>query len=112
MKGYKAMSLKIRGKSDEDLKAIKGALAKYAASHPRARIELYRHGSVAIRIRVIDPDFTGVHKAERHDQLWHFLEELPEEVLSQLSVLLLLTPEEKKTSHGSLEFDHPVSSEL
>ena len=106
------MPVKIRGQSDESLKAMKRVLAKYLAAHPRAEIEAYRQNSAALRVRIIDPDFANSSKLDRHDNVWAILEELPEEVLSQLSLLLLLTPKERKTSFASVEFDDPVPSKL
>ena len=67
---------------------------------------------MSIRVRIIDPDFAGVGLAERHDAVWKLSDPLPEEVLSHLSGLLLLTPAEKKTSFANVEFDHPIPSEL
>ncbi len=34
--------------------------------------------SVAIRVRIIDPDFRGVSRAERHEAIWRVLEDLPD----------------------------------
>ncbi len=106
------MSLKIRGKSDKFLDAFMKTLAKYEAQHPRAQIEAYRQGRFSIRIRIIDPDFSGVALAERHDAVWQHLDELPEEALSHLSILLLLTPKEKKKSFANMEFENPIPSEV
>src|SRR5437899_594362 len=58
------MPRKVRGKSDDTLDAIMAALATYEAQHPRAKIEGYRQNSVSIRIRIIDPDFAGIGRAE------------------------------------------------
>jgi len=106
------MSLKIRGESDSDLDAVMKVLAKYESQHPRAEIELFRQSSFSIRIRVVDPDFANFSRTDRHDAIWKLLEELPEEVLSNLSTILLLTPEEKKKSFANVEFDDPIPSAM
>jgi|SRR5208283_112316 len=106
------MPLKIRGKSDEKLKAVKQVLVEYESKHPRANIEAYRQNSVSIRVRIIDPDFAGIDKADRHNTVWQFLDHLPEKVQSEISVLLLLTPDERKKSFANLEFDNPLPSKL
>jgi hypothetical protein len=80
--------------------------------HPRAQIEAYRQNSVSIRVRIIDPDFAGISRAERHEIVWRFLETLSDDVQSQMSLLILLTPEELPTSIANLEFDNPIPSSL
>src|SRR4051812_17110519 len=106
------MSMTVRGVNDSIIGQVLGALRTYEGQHPDARIEAYRQNSVSIRVRIIDPDFSGVSRAERHDIVWRFLEELPEDVQSQLSLLLLLTPDETQMSIANFEFDHPIPSSL
>lgn len=102
----------IRGKADVDLEAIAGALAEYEITRPEASVLLYRQNSATIRVRIVDPQFTGVSKADRHDAVWEFLTRLPDDVLSQVSTLLLLTPDERPLSFADFEFDNPVRSKL
>jgi stress-induced morphogen len=105
--------VKLRTKRpDKILKQIVEALKRYEAAHPRAEVEAYRQNSVSVRIRIIDPDFEGMSRAAREDLLWPLLEQLPEEVMADVSLLLLLTPKEAKRSFASLEFDDPVPSRL
>ncbi|MFO7901661.1 MAG: hypothetical protein ACQESR_30210 [Planctomycetota bacterium] len=105
--------LKIRDKNiDECLQAVADALARYEQQHPNAEIEVYRQNSASIRARIVDPDFAGVSKADRHDAIWAFVEDLPEDQQAEISVLLLLTPGELKTSFANLEFDDPIPSRL
>ena len=108
------MTTAIRGTSDSSLEQIICALAGYEGQHPRAQIEAYRYGcfSAAIRVRVVDPDFAGISRADRHDILWSFLEQLPEDVLSEMSLLIPVTPDEMPKSIASIEFDNPVPSML
>ncbi|HJT31010.1 MAG TPA: hypothetical protein VJ783_03005 [Pirellulales bacterium] len=60
----------------------------------------------------MDRDFSGQGRAEREDDLWAIIEKLPEEVVSEISLLLLLTPDEAKKSFANMEFDNPVPSRL
>jgi hypothetical protein len=106
------MPFKIRGETDKYVDAVIVALAKYEAQHPHAEIEAYRQNSVSIRIRIIDPDFSNLDKTERHNEIWRFLDDLPEEIQSHVSTILLLTPNEKAKSFASVEFDDPVPSSL
>lgn len=97
---------------DEVLNQIVQALKKYNAAHPRAKIEVYRQNSVSVRVRVIASEFKGTSRAEREDDLWRVLDELPEEVVAEISLLLMFTPDEAKTSFANLEFDNPIPSPL
>ena len=106
------MSVKVRGKSDEYLQAVLKVLDQYELQHPNAEIEVYRQNSVSIRIRIVDPDFTKVSRTERHNAVWGILDELPEAIQSQISVILLLSPEETKGSFANFEFDDPIPSKL
>ena len=101
-----------RGKSDTAIKQIVRQLEKYEAEHPKAEIDVYRKNKVSIRVRVTDPAFQKLSRSERSRMVWPLLRELPEETLSEVSMVLLLSPEEKKTSLVSLEFDDPTPSRL
>lgn len=107
------MSIKVpRGKSDDTIQQIIAGLEQYAQAHKKARIDIYRQNSVSVRIRVIDPDFKKLSKIERHKRIWEYLSQLPEDVQGDISMVVLLTPEETKKSLGNFEFDHPEPSTL
>ena len=82
------------------------------ADHPSAEIGLYRHGKYSVRVRIVDPSFAGESKPQRHRVAWPYLVGLPEETLSDLSTLLLVTPDEKAFSFASMDFDDPLPSLL
>jgi hypothetical protein len=104
------MTITIRGSSDEALRLMKKALREYQTEYPAATITLYRHNSISIRIRVIDPDFDGMELSDRHSRIWEYLEKLPEEIQSDISMIVLLAPGEVKRSLGNLEFENPSPS--
>ena len=105
------MSVKIlRGGSDKTLDRVKKALQSYASDHPRAQIDLYRQNAVSVRIRIIDPEFGDATRVERHETVWSYLDSLPDEVQSDISMLVLITPDETKKSAANLEFEDPVTS--
>jgi len=91
---------------------ILSALRAYKNSHPSADIKVQRQNNVSLRIRIIDKDFKGMDLVDRDTALWKILEPLPDEVVSQITMLLLLTPQETKRSFANLEFDHPIRSRL
>lgn len=101
-----------RGRTDEVIDRITAALARYEADHPRARIDVYRQNPVSVRVRIIDPDFAGQGKPERSRAAWAYLDHLPDDTQSDISTLLLLTPDETDRSFANLEFDDPIPSEL
>lgn len=107
------MAVKLRTKRpDKILKQIAGALEEYAATHPNAEIEVYRSNNVSVRIRIIDPGFKKMNRAKREGDLWAILEKLPEETVSEITVILLFTPEEAKKSFANMEFDDPIPSRI
>ena len=87
-------------------------MEEYAAAHPNAQIEVKRQNSVSVRIRIIDPEFASKSRADREEEVWPALKDLPEETLSEVTVLLLLTEEEAEKSFASLDFDNPIRSRL
>jgi hypothetical protein len=88
------------------------SLTPYAAAHPKAKIELKRYSDVSVRVRILDPDFRGKSRVEREEDVWPLWKSLPEDVVADISMLLLLTPEEKKESAASFSFDHPTPSPI
>lgn len=99
------MQTQILGKADKKLQQIQKALERYTKSHPQAEVVLRRQNPVTVWIRVIDPDFEGMNRADRHTALWAFTEKLPDDVVQDISMLLPLTPHEAKMSQLSREFD-------
>ena len=104
------MAITIRGTSDKGLRSVRKALSAYAEKHPDAEIELYRRNSISVRIRVIDPVFADMGMPERHERIWEHLETLPDEIQSDISMLVTLAPEEAKRSMANLEFEDPSPS--
>ena len=87
-------------------------IGHYKPAHPKAKIMAYRYNSASIRVRVVDPDFIGKIIPEREEEVWAILDTLPEEIRSEITVLLLITPEESESSGMSMEFENPVPSRL
>jgi stress-induced morphogen len=107
------MSIKYRTKKpDAALKRIGEAFRPYIEAHAEAAIELYRQNNVSVRVRIVDPDFAGKGRAERAQQVWPLLDKLPDDVVADVSMLVLLTPEETKESLANFEFDHPTPSRI
>lgn len=90
---------------------IKALEQKYSSDHPRARVQAYRYNPASIRVRIIDPDFKGMNKSERFEAVNPIIEGLPEEVQSDVMLLVLLTPQECKESMANQEFENPTRVE-
>jgi|SRR6516162_5892186 hypothetical protein len=106
------MPSKGRDQRDDTLRRIDAVLAKYRAEHPRAKAEAKRQNSASIRVRVIDPDFAGTSKFDRHDAMQKYLDALSAEDFNEVSMLLLLAPDEVKHSIANLEFEEPSRSPI
>lgn len=105
------MSRKLSPEDDKPVRMIVDVLGKYKVLHPKARIDAYRRYAHSIRIRIIDPDFSGINRADRHNAVWRFLKEMPDDVVGQISLLVLVTPKESKVSGTNLEFENPTRYE-
>jgi len=60
-----------------------------------------------MRLRVTDPRFRGLNRVDRAALVEEELAKLPDDLQASISMLVLVTPEERKTSLHSLEFDDP-----
>jgi stress-induced morphogen len=98
--------------SDASVQQVLDVLAAYDDPHPHARIEAYRQNSASIRIRILDPDFQGIDRIQREDTIWELLGRLPEGLQSQITQIVLLTPDEASFSFASFEFENPLPSNL
>lgn len=91
---------------------IKDTLAGYQDAHPNAEIEVKLQNSVSIRVRIIDPDYEGMDRVDREPPVWKLLKTLPEDIFTNITMLLLLTPKESESSLANLEFNDPIPSRL
>ena len=99
------MSVRVpRGKSDAAVKKIARKLESYQTDHPEAEIEVYRYSPASVRVRVVDPAFHPMSRSDRSKYVWPLLRQLPEETLSEVSMVLLISPDEKASSPVSQEF--------
>jgi hypothetical protein len=92
------------------LKQIGKSLKPYDDVHPKANIELDRRNNVSVHIRIIDPEFGGKSLAEREEEVWPLFEVLSEDAVADVTMLLLITPEEQGESLANFVFEHPTKS--
>jgi stress-induced morphogen len=86
-------------------RALKDAL-------PSARVDVYRYDPYSLRARIVDRSFEGKSLVEREEPVFRVIRALPDETQQDLTMLILLTPKEQKTSMMNLEFDDPTPSAL
>jgi hypothetical protein len=104
---------KKKSKKDLAVEEIRETLEQeYLPQHPGARIDVYRYNFASIRVRVIDSAFAGHRMTARDHLVWPCLDKLPDDVVGQINLLLLLTPEEANTSLMNVEFEDPTPSRL
>jgi stress-induced morphogen len=98
------MGISIHGTPDPLTERIRDAVRSYTDAHPSAEALVYRYSPVSVRVRVVDPGFRGKSRSERHNQIWPLLHPLDEDTLGDLTMLLLITPEERETSIADRDF--------
>ncbi|HVS70131.1 MAG TPA: hypothetical protein VHQ47_02635 [Phycisphaerae bacterium] len=106
------MATIFRGKPDPELLQVQRAMERFEADHPGAHADLYRQNSVSIRVRVLSDHFRAMTRADRHDEVWKYLESLDSRILEQISVLLPLAAGEKQRSMANMDFEDPLPSAI
>ncbi len=105
------MAKVIRGPRDSAVEALAAALGEYEERFPGAHASLYRVNPGAVCLRIIDTRFAGRPRSRRHDTVWRFLSErVSDDVMGEVSTLLLLAPAELKSSLANMDFEDPVTS--
>jgi hypothetical protein len=95
-------------KPDAEVQQILDVLAEYQHIHKKAEIDVRRRHEVSIHIRIIDPDIRGLNRVERYPEVGKILRKLPGEVYADITLLLLLTPEEAPNSLANMDFENPI----
>jgi stress-induced morphogen len=97
---------------DAQVQQVLHVLDQYKDDHSDAQIKVRRQNSVSIRIRIVDRDFGGLDHVDREPAVWNLLKTLPKEVFANITMLLLLTPDETEGSLANQEFEDPIPSRL
>jgi hypothetical protein len=100
---------KQNGSVDADVQAILDLLNReWKKQHPKAKFDAYRIYPTAIRVRIIDPSFRGIDWCDRNQAVWNLFEQLPLEIASQITMVVLVTPGERKRDAVNVEFEDPI----
>jgi ribosome maturation factor RimP len=97
-------------KKDQATKRVQALAEGWLKNHgfERARVEVYRRmPGRSIRVRVVDRQFSGKLLEDRARMTEGFLVGLPEEIDQEITLVLLLSPDELKKNLMNVEFDHP-----
>jgi stress-induced morphogen len=78
----------------------------------RKNITVYRYNSAAIRVRVVDARFHGKSIVERENMVFPLIQQLPEDIQSEITIFLPLSPKEAKTSLMNGEFEDSTPAAL
>ena len=72
--------------------------------------EAYEQNRFSIRIRVVDEKFRDKDRIEREKLVYPLIHTLPEEIQDDITVLLLLTKDQKARDLLNHEFEQPTKS--
>lgn len=97
-------------RTDRGLREFKVATEGYVRSSPRAQVTLVREDEFLIRLRIVDPAFHRLSNEQRIQRVWPYLENLPDDILNELSVLLLVSPKEAKSPFSRQGFEQPLNA--
>ncbi len=100
-------------KKTRETKAIEALLRKHFPGWPENYPpEVYRYSTYSIRVRLVHKCFEGKDRGDREDMVMPLLRTLPEETQADISILLLLAPNEVNRSIMNMEFEKPTPSAL
>jgi 8-oxo-dGTP pyrophosphatase MutT (NUDIX family) len=69
--------------------------------------ECYRYNPGVLRIRIVDERFEGMSRMERDELVLSLVRQLPEDTQLDITMLVLITEEEKIRSRVNIEFEDP-----
>lgn len=100
-------------KKTKETRAIEALLKeKFPGYSEEFPPEAYRHNSVSIRVRLVHDEFRDTTRSAREQRVLPIIRTLAEETQQDITVLLLLAPNEVESSMMNVEFEHPVESRI
>jgi stress-induced morphogen len=100
---------------DEATKSVQTLAKGWLKGHgfTRAKVEVYRRmPGRSIRVRIVDSKFSGKLMADRVRMTEGLLDDVPEEIDREITLVLLLGPNELKTHLMNAEFENPTPVRL
>jgi stress-induced morphogen len=101
-------------KKGKETVLIEELLSARFSDHPRQYPpQAYRYNIASIRLRVVSPSFEEKNESERYKMVAPLLKKkLPEDTWQDVTMLVLLTPDEVNDSLLNQEFEDPTPSRL
>lgn len=91
-------------------KLLRAHFPEYPAGYPPMA---YRYNSASIRVRVVSEAFVGMDRVDRSDVVYPILEKnLPRDTWEDITIILLLAPDELEDSLMNFEFERPTPSRI
>lgn len=101
-----------RGREDDQLNQVRDALQSYQDSRRNAEIPFYEQNPHSIRICIIDASFRTRPVQDREEEIWWELSDVDDATYGNVTLLVMLGPEEAKDSLLYLGFMHPLPPQL
>jgi len=106
------MKTKALMKTTKETKAIERMIDAEFPDNLKNLPRAYRYSPVSIRVRIVDERFRGKNRSEREKMVLPLIRSLPDETQEDLTILLLLAPNELKESLMNREYESPTPTEL
>jgi stress-induced morphogen len=97
-------------KTTKETKAIERLIDAKFPNNSKDLPRAYRYSPVSIRVRIVDEGFRGKNRSEREKMVLPLIRSLPDETQQDLTILLLLAPDEVEESLMNREYAEPSPS--
>lgn len=103
-----------RKQKNAETRSVEKLLREHFPDHPEGfPPTAYRYNPASIRVRVVSERFAGMDQVARSELVYPILERnLPEDTWQDITLILLLAPDELDDSLMNLEFEKPTPSRL
>jgi hypothetical protein len=101
--------------TDDATEEVRALARRWLKSHGfgRAKVDVYRRmPGRSIRVRVVDPQFSGKLLEDRDRMTQGLLDDVPEEIDREITLVMVLGPDELKENLMNAEFENPTPIRL
>lgn len=99
-------------KTTRETERLERLLDEHFPDSPKDFPRAYRYSPVSIRARVVDGRFKAMNRSEREKLVRPLIRSLPDRIQEDLTILLLLAPDELEGSLMNREYEHPSPARL
>jgi hypothetical protein len=99
-------------KVTKQTKQVERLVDKHFPDCPKDFPRAYRYSPASIRVRIVDERFKEMNRSERWKMVMPLIRTLPEDIRQELTVLLLLSPDELSDSLMNREYEKPSPHQL